>query len=429
MSAAGASPRILLPPEGEAARLYELDASRRRGGYTALQQALALGPAEVVARVKASGLRGRGGAGFPAGTKWEFVSKAPDPVRYIVCNANEDEPGTFKDRVLMEQNPHLVLEGMALAGYAAGAREGYLYLRSEYVRSRERLRRALDDAAAAGLLGDRVLGSEFSFRIHLFIGAGAYVCGEETALLESLEGRRGEPRLKPPFPTQAGLWNRPTVINNVETLASVPFIVREGPDAYQALGRDGQAGTKIYCLSGEVARPGAYELPMGATARELIFDHGGGIGDGRSLKAFAPGGAASGFLPAGKVDVPLSYEALANEGSMLGPGAVIAVSDRACMVDVALNLLRFFARESCGKCTPCRVGTEKLVTLVEGVQQGRGEPGVFSLIQELGPQMGLASICGLGQTAYNPVTTGLRWFREEFDAHLVGRCPAGVCVR
>jgi len=379
-------------------------------------------PEELIALLKESGLRGMGGAGFPSGTKWELVRGAAGSVKYVVCNADESEPGTFKDRHILENAPHLVLEGMLLAATAIGAAEAILYLRHEYPGPRAAFDAELRRAKAAGFLEDAP-------RVRIFDSPGGYICGEETALLEALEGKRAEPRNKPPFPGTHGLWGRPTLINNVETFALATAIVHRGAEWYRGQGRNGGVGPKFFGLSGDVSRPGVYEVPLGLTIRELIEDYGGGTLPGRELYAICPGGASSGFLPASMADTPLDFRALADVGSMLGSGAVVAIGAGRCMLDLALNLVRFFKNESCGKCVPCRVGSEKLVAMLEGWRHGRGDAGAdLALLEELAPAMADASICGLGQVAPAPIVSALKYWPDEVLAHLrEGRCPAGVC--
>ncbi|MEM3086331.1 MAG: NADH-ubiquinone oxidoreductase-F iron-sulfur binding region domain-containing protein [Halobacteria archaeon] len=399
-------------------RLRGLADYRKAGGYRALARVRAEAtPGAVIAALKESGLRGLGGAGFPAAAKWEAVLRAPGSPKYVVVNADEGEPGTFKDRFIMERDPHRLLEGALIAAATVGAAEVWVYLREEYARSRRVLGAAIRQATAAGLAAGPG-PSPMKPRVRLAIGAGSYVCGEETALLESMEGRRGEPRLRPPFPATRGLWGKPTLVSNVETLSLVPGVLEHGEVA---------ARLKLFSVSGDVVRPGIYEAPLGTTARELIFDLAGGPIPGTEVKAFVPGGVATGFLPASKLDVPLEFSALAKEGSGLGSGGFIVLSDRRCTVDAAHNCLRFFAHESCGKCTPCRAGTEKMAGLLDRLC--RLEPVEFGHFDDLAAVMADGSICGLGQTAPAPVMSGLKHFREEWGAHLRGVCPAGVCGR
>ncbi len=406
-----------------------LDSYQQNGGYQVLRKLVHKGSSsQVIKEIKKSGLRGCGGAGFPTGNKWEFVAQATGPRKYVICNADEGEPGTFKDRIVLELDPHLLIEGMAIAGFAVGATTGYIYVRGEFARAWQRLRKALDEAYASNLLGDRILGSHTDFHIKLRRGAGAYICGEETALIESLEGKRGVPRLRPPYPTTHGLWGCPTLVNNVETLARVPTILEKGADWYAHLGRDGTAGTKVYCLSGHIQKPGAYELPLGITASELIYDYGGGIRDNKELKAFSPGGLSSGVLPASTVNISLNYESLANAGSMLGSGAVVVMDESTCLVDVALCAARFYAHESCGECTPCRLGNLRVVDILKKITNGLGSWRDVQILEELGKRMCIDSRCGLGQAAALPFLSSLNHFAEEYRAHVEEKkCPSGVC--
>ena len=406
-----------------------LESYQQSGGYQVLRKLVNNGaPSQVVKEIKKSGLRGCGGAGFPTGLKWEFVAQAAGSKKYVICNADEGEPGTFKDRIVLEQDPHLLIEGMVIAGFAVGAETGYIYIRGEFTLAWKRLKQALDEAYASNMLGDKVLGSHTNFHIKLRRGAGAYNCGEETALIESLEGKRGVPRLRPPYPTTHGLWGWPTLVNNVETLARVPTVIEKGADWYCHLGRGGAAGTKVYCLSGHVRRPGAYELPMGITASELIYEYGEGINDNRELKAFSPGGLSSGILPASMVNISLNYESLANAGSMLGSGAVIVMDESTCMVDVALRAARFFKHESCGECTPCRIGNLRMVQTLNRISNGLGSWHDVQTLQELGKRMCTDSRCGLGQVAALPFLSSLNHFTEEYRAHTEQKkCPNGVC--
>ncbi len=384
---------------------------------------------KVFATLKASGLRGLGGAGFPTGDKWRFVRMAQSDVKYIVCNADESEPGTIKDRFIMESIPYLLLEGMTIAGLVTGAKKGFVYLRHEYEAAKESIERAIHEARQKGVLGPKVMGSDFTFDIELFISPGGYICGEESALLEAMEGKRAEPRNKPPFPVAAGLYGKPTVINNVETLAFVPMILLKGPDWWKAQGQNGGTGLKFVGISGHVVKPGVYEVPMGITGRQLLYDLAGGLRKGRQLKGWAPSGPSSGYLPASMIDTPLEWDTLAKAGSMLGSGAVVVMGDGTCMLDMALNSVRFFRNESCGKCVPCRVGTQKLVELLTRAVRGQGTPEDMGTIEDLDQAMRLASICGLGQIAGKPLTSVIEHFRSEVDAHIVNkRCPSGVCA-
>jgi NADH:ubiquinone oxidoreductase subunit F (NADH-binding) len=376
---------------------------------------------QVIEQLKASGLRGMGGAGFPAGTKWELVRAAAGTPKYVICNADESEPGTFKDRALLEHMAHLVLEGVLIAASVVGASEAILYLRHEYEAPREAFERELERARAAGELGE-------SAPVRVFVSPGGYICGEETALLEALEGKRAEPRNKPPFPGTHGLWGKPTLINNVETFALVPAILARGPDWYRSIGMNGGAGPKLLALSGDVERPGVYEVPLGLPIGVFLQEYGGGVPGGRGLKAVMPGGPSSGFLPASMVDTPLEFRALAQAGSMLGSGAVIALDDSRCMLDCALNVVRFFRNESCGKCVPCRAGSQQLVEILTAWQAGDGSRDQVPLVEELSQAMADASICGLGQIAPAPLLSALKHWPEEVLAHAGGgTCPVGVC--
>jgi formate dehydrogenase beta subunit len=378
--------------------------------------------------LKASGLRGLGGAGFPTESKWQLVRQQPGPEKYIVCNADESEPGTIKDRFILTHIPHLVIEGMILAGLLTGAQKGILYIRHEYDEQEKILEEEIHRCKKAGLIGPGILGSELSFDLELFVSPGGYICGEESALLEAIEGKRAEPRNKPPFPVTQGLWNKPTVINNVETFANVPPILVRGVDWYKSQGVGGCAGLKFVGISGAIAKPGVYEVPMGTTFSDLIFKHAGGIPGGKKLKGFAPSGPSSGYLPASLADVKLDFKALADAGSMLGSGAVVVCDENTCMLDMALNSTKFFRNESCGKCVPCRVGSQKMVDLLTGWTEGRGSSSDLALIEELSDALRLTSICGLGQVVPAPISSILKHFRDEVEAHVTRReCPSGVC--
>ena len=380
------------------------------------------------ATLKASGLRGLGGAGFPTESKWQLVRQAPGTEKYIVCNADESEPGTFKDRFILTHLPHMVIEGMILAGVLTGARTGILYIRHEYEEQEKILQEEIRKCREQGLLGTNILGSEFTFELNTFVSPGGYICGEESALLEAIEGKRAEPRNKPPFPVQQGLWNKPTVINNVETFSNVPLILLRGVDWYKAQGTGGCAGLKFIGVSGDVVRPGVYEVPMGTPVSELIFQYAGGLSNGKKLKGFAPSGPSSGYLPASMADVRLDFKSLADAGSMLGSGALVVCAEGTCMLDMALNATRFFRNESCGKCVPCRVGSQKMVDLLTGWTMGERSSSDMSLIEELSDALRLTSICGLGQVVPAPISSVLKHFREEVDAHLSRReCPSGIC--
>jgi len=381
-----------------------------------------------IAQLKASGLRGLGGAGFPTGTKWEIVKAAPSDEKFIVCNADESEPGTFKDRFILEHLPHLVVEGMILAGLFTGARKGILYIRHEYESPKEIVAEEIRACYRENILGQNILGSGLALDLEIFTSPGGYICGEESALLEAIEGKRAEPRNKPPFPGVQGLWQKPTVINNVETFSNVPLILVRGVDWYKSQGQSGAAGLKFIGVSGAVKRPGVYEVAMGAPASDLIFRCAGGPPDGRELKAFAPSGPSSGYLPASMVDIHMDFKSLADAGSMLGSGALVVCDDSACMLDMALNSTKFFRNESCGKCVPCRVGSQKLVDILTNWTRGEGDASDLGLVEELAQALTLTSICGLGQVVPVPIASVLKYFRDEVTAHYKDRrCSAGVC--
>ncbi len=401
-----------------------------RGGYRALGKAItSMAPAKVIEEIGNSKLRGRGGAGFPAGLKWKFASRAPGSPKYVVCNADEGEPGTFKDRLILEGDPHGLLEGMAICGYAIGATKGYVYIRGEYTLSIKRLQKAIDDAKAAGLLGDGIFGTPFNFDIEIRLGAGAYVCGEETALFESLEGGRGEPRIKPPYPTDSGLFGKPTVINNVETLANVAPIIDNGADWFKSMGTASTPGTKVFTLCGNIVNGGLIEVPMGVTLREIIYEMGGGIPDGRRFKMAQTGGTSGGCLPEGMLDVPMDYDTLAAAGTALGSGALLIIDDSHCIVDVARSFARFFVHESCGKCIPCREGTKQILRTLDRIAEGKGVMADLQNLEVLARVMYKTPLCPLGQTAPLPVMTTLKYFRNEYEAHIRNKaCPAGVCA-
>ncbi|MGZ4732221.1 MAG: NAD(P)H-dependent oxidoreductase subunit E, partial [Terriglobales bacterium] len=382
----------------------------------------------IVAALKASGLRGMGGAGFPTGSKWEIVRNAAGKEKYIVCNADESEPGTIKDRFIMENVPYLVIEGMITAGLVTGARRGILYIRHEYEDPKEVLQEEIDRCYREGLLGARILGSDLSFDLEVFVSPGGYICGEESALLEAIEGKRAEPRNKPPFPGTNGLWNQPTAINNVETFTFATVILARGGEWFKAQGKNGSAGMKFVGISGDVKRPGIFEVAMGTKYSELIQDYAGGILEDRALLAFAPSGPSSGYLPASMADLPLDWNALAAAGSMVGSGAIVVCAEGRCMLDMALNAVRFYRNESCGKCVPCRVGSQKMVEMLTGWTEGRASNSDFQLLDELSMAMKLTSICGLGQIVPAPIQSVLKHFREVVDEHIRNRrCPAGVC--
>ncbi|MFM7230853.1 MAG: NADH-quinone oxidoreductase subunit NuoF [bacterium] len=399
--------------------LAGLDVYRKLGGYEAVTASLGKRSAdEVIEIVKASGLRGRGGAGFPTGLKWSFVPKQSPKARYIVCNADESEPGTFKDHELMVKNPHQLIEGMILGGYAIGSHTGYIYLRGEFEYVQRILDRAIAEARAAGLLGDDVAGSGYAFQLHTHLGAGAYICGEETALLSSLEGYRGQPRLKPPFPAVEGLYACPTVVNNSETLMAVPGIVKNGAAWYRQWGNEKSAGTKVFSVSGPVKRPGNYEVPLGYSMKQLIEQDCGGMRDGLKLKAVIPGGSSVPMLPAADLDTPLDYESMNAKGTFLGSGGVIVIDDRTCIVDALWNITRFYQHESCGKCTPCREGTYWMSEVLERLENGEGRDSDIDLLADVADNILGKSFCALGDAAAMPVQGALKHFRAEFEHHV-----------
>jgi NADH-quinone oxidoreductase subunit F len=393
------------------------------GGYKPLKKALAMKPAEVVEEVKRSGLRGRGGAGFPTGLKWSFIPKDAQGPRYLVCNADEGEPGTFKDRELMRRNPHALIEGMAIAAYAIGAAHGYIYIRGEFAAEADLLEKAIAAARAKGFIGRNILGSGFDLELFVHRGAGAYICGEETALLESLEGFKGQPRLKPPFPAVKGLFAGPTVINNVETLAAVPAIIEKGGDWYAAIGTGKSAGTKLFCVSGPVNRPGVYELPLGAAFRDLLEKNCGGLKEGKKLKAMIPGGSSTPVLTAEEAwGVKLDYESLALAGSMLGSGGVIVIDDSQCMVKLLQVLARFYHHESCGQCTPCREGCGWIEKILNRLEAGEGSASDIDTLYSAAEGMLGRTICPLADAMAMPVMSFVKKFRPEFEAHAAGKC-------
>jgi NADP-reducing hydrogenase subunit HndC len=397
-------------------------------GYFALGTALSeMTPDDIVDTMKASNLQGRGGAGFPTGLKWSFVAKQNADQKYIVCNADESEPGTFKDRLILEGDPHAVLEAMAIAGYAVGADQGWIYIRGEYEQAKERLEHAIAQAEEFGLLGDNIMESDFSFHIHVHAGAGAYICGEETALLDSLEGKRGTPRIRPPYPTVAGYHQLPTVVNNVETLANVPPIIRNGADWFRSIGTEHCPGTKVYTMLGDVNVTGLIEVPMGITMREVIDIYGGGMKDDKTFKCAQTGGASGSIIPSEMLDTPMDFQSMREAGAALGSGALLICGDDTCIVDLAYVLERFFVSESCGKCTPCRVGTTQMLESLERLRRGYGTQVDLDRLEQAATYAAEASFCGLGQAAPVPIITGLRYFREEFEAHTQGKCPTGVC--
>ena len=400
-----------------------------RDGYAAAAKALtSLSPEQVIEQVSLAGLRGRGGAGFPTGRKWSLARASQSAVKYLVCNADEGDPGAFMDRAVLEGDPHSVLEGMILAAYAIGATEGVVYVRAEYPIAVEHLKIAIADAQALGLLGSDILGTGFCFNIKIRKGSGAFVCGEETALMASIEGRRGMPRPRPPFPAQAGIWGRPTCINNVETLANIPPILLKGGAWYSGIGTEKSKGTKVFALAGKVNNTGLVEVPMGIPLRKVVFDIGGGIPEGLAFKAVQTGGPSGGCIPRAFLDQPVDYESLAAVGSIMGSGGMIVADERTCVVDFSRFFLEFIQEESCGKCVPCRIGTKRMLEILEDICAGRGRAEDLDTLQELASAIKDTALCGLGQTAPNPVLTTMKYFGEEYRAHIAeGKCPALVC--
>ena len=398
-------------------------------GYQALVRALTeMAPAQIVQEVSKSGLRGRGGAGYPTGLKWGTVAKTIGTRKYVICNADEGDPGAFMDRSVLESDPHRVLEGMIVAGYAVGASQGYIYVRAEYPLAIKRLQAAIRDARRLGFLGSQICNAKFSFDIEIRIGGGAFVCGEETALIASIEGRRGTPRPRPPFPAQSGLWELPTLINNVESFANIPAILRRGGEWYASLGTKKSKGTKVFALCGKVRNVGLIEVPMGTTLRQIIFEIGGGVPEGHRFKAVQTGGPSGGCIPEQFLDLPVDYESLKEVGSIMGSGGMIVMDDSACMVNVARYFMEFCMSESCGKCIPCRAGTAQMFELLTRMTSGIATPQDLELLEDLCDMVSSTSLCGLGQSAPNPVLSTLRYFREEYTEHIVNKhCPAGVC--
>jgi NADH-quinone oxidoreductase subunit F len=401
------------------------------GGYEALRKVLdAKNPDGVVNEMIESGLRGRGGAGFLTGMKWRFTRQAPGAEKFIICNADEGDPGAFMDRSVLESDPHSVLEGMVIAGYAIGATHGYIYVRAEYPKAIERLNIAIQQAVDRGFLGDRILGSTHAFHIKLKEGAGAFVCGEETALMMSIEGKRGMPRVRPPFPATKGLWEKPTSINNVETFANVPWIVLNGARAFNSLGTENSKGTKVFAMAGKIRRGGLVEVPMGITIREVVYDICGGIRDDRQFKAVQMGGPSGGCIPAELQETVIDYESINKTGAIMGSGGLVVMDDTTCMVDVARFFLEFTQRESCGKCTFCRIGTKRMLEVLTRITEGQGRDGDLELLDDLAQRVKNSSLCGLGQTAPNPVLTTLKYFRSEYEAHITNKkCPAHHCQK
>ena len=398
-------------------------------GYMALAKAITeMSPQDVIDEISKSGLRGRGGGGFPTGTKWGFAAKEPEGQKYVICNADEGDPGAFMDRSILEGDPHSIIEAMEIAGYAIGANHGYVYIRAEYPIAVQRLKLAINQAKEMGLLGKNIMGTGFDFDLEIRLGAGAFVCGEETALIASIEGQRGNPRNKPPFPAQAGVWGKPTIINNVETFANVAQIILKGADWFSSIGTEKSKGTKVFALGGKICNTGLVEIPMGTTLREVIYEIGGGCPGGKKFKAVQTGGPSGGCLTEEDLDVPIDYDNLLARGSMMGSGGMIVLDEDNCMVDVARFYMDFIVDESCGKCTPCRVGTQRLLEMLVAITEGKGTPELLEEMETLCEFIKADSLCGLGQTAPNPIQSTLKKFREEYDAHVVDkRCPAKVC--
>ena len=402
-----------------------------RDGYFALAKVLKeMTPLQIIDEVKKSGLRGRGGGGFPTGRKWDFTHLAKGETKYVICNADEGDPGAFMDRSILEEDPHAVLEGMCIAGYAIGSDQGYVYVRAEYPLAVKRIEIALKQAREKGLLGKKLFGTDFQFNIEIRMGAGAFVCGEETSLIRSIQGLRGEPRPRPPFPAVSGLWGKPTLINNVETLANIPNIIREGSAWFASLGTERSKGTKVFALSGKVQNTGLIEVPMGTTLREVVFNLGGGISEGKKFKAAHTGGPSGGCLPEAYLDISLEYDTLLSVGSMMGSGGLIVMDEDSCMVDVARFYAEFNRDESCGKCTPCRIGTKRMLEILTRITEGKGKKGDLLDLEELAHVVKQNSLCGLGNAAPNPVLCTLKYFRQEYEDHIFNKhCQAGVCQK
>ncbi|MFZ5939196.1 MAG: NAD(P)H-dependent oxidoreductase subunit E [Bacteroidota bacterium] len=405
----------------------DMEEYRLRDGFGALVTTFSMQPDEVIAEVEASGIRGRGGAGFPTGRKWRLVASNPADTKYVICNGDEGDPGAFMDRMLLESYPYRVIEGMIIAAYATGATHGVFYIRAEYPLAVSRISRALENCRSAGYLGNNILGSGFSFDAEISQGAGAFVCGEETALIASVEGNRGFPRMRPPFPAKEGLWGKPTLVNNTETLAQIGWIIRNGAGKFAAIGTDTSKGTKVFALAGKVARGGLIEVPMGISIREVVEEIGGGVANGRKFKAVQIGGPSGGCIPERLADTPIDFDSLKQVGAMMGSGGLVVLDDSDCMVDIARYFLSFTQNESCGKCTFCRIGTKRMLEILDRISEGKGKASDIADLEELAKWTEKGSLCGLGKTAPNPVLSTLRYFREEYEAHINGKCPTGKC--
>jgi len=407
----------------------DINEYKKRGGFSAMQKVLeTMSPDEVVEQVKQSGIRGRGGGGFPTGLKWEFVKKEKSEVKYLICNGDEGDPGAFMDRMLLESYPYRIIEGMTIAAFATGIHQGYFYIRAEYPLAVKRIREALKISRENNLLGEDILGTGFNFDLQIYEGAGAFVCGEETALIASIEGSRGFPRIRPPFPAQSGLFGKPTLVNNTETFAQIAYILREGWEKFAEIGTARSTGTKVFALAGKVARGGLIEVPMGITIREVIDEIGGGIANGRKFKAVQIGGPSGGCIPAEYADTPINFESLQEMGAMMGSGGLVVLDETDCMVDIARYFLSFTQEESCGKCTFCRVGTRRMLDILENITSGKGKKGDIEELEKLAEWTRKGSLCGLGRTAPNPVLSTLKYFRKEYEAHINGNCPTGKCA-
>jgi len=407
----------------------DINEYKSRGGFTALKKVLeSMSPDEVIDEVKSSGIRGRGGAGFPTGIKWELVKKQKNDTKYLICNGDEGDPGAFMDRMLLESYPYRVIEGIIIAAYATDIHNGYFYIRAEYPLAVRRIREALKICNENNLLGENILGSGFNLNLQIYEGAGAFVCGEESALMASIEGNRGFPRIRPPFPAEKGLWGFPTLVNNTETLAQISFILREGSEKFSSIGSGKSTGTKVFALAGKVARGGLIEVPMGITIKQVIEEIGGGIANGRKFKAVQIGGPSGGCIPAEHADIPINYESLSEMGAMMGSGGLVVLDDTDCMVDIARYFLSFTQEESCGKCTFCRVGTKRMLDILDNITKGKGKQGDIEELEKLAEWTKKGSLCGLGKTAPNPVLSTLKYFRDEYEAHINGTCPTGKCM-